>query len=460
MNIFPKYLLNVKKQMKKYVLFVLLFLHFGSAFSQNVGMVRTNYISTVYDSTLMIEIEVFDSGTIRLGTIDPLTGIVLNSGTAAYNMGINLSGATINPYSNEYYIGSGFNLLTFDIDEGELVNNVPITGELPSSAFQNIRFNPSDSLIYGMVPNNFYSSYYDSTLMETIEVYDSTQIRFGSLNPMTGEYSLIGSASLGNIYTLAGNSIDPYQMVYYYSSVSKLVGIDLYTGEIFSEAPFIMPETAIFDHITYSCADTSIYGIVRQNYISTVYDSLLMGDFEVVDSTTFRLSKVDPNTGEVTFISPINIEAGGNLTGGSFIDPASMTFYFSHAGDIVGVSLETGLITSSVPRTFEADAFTLDMMRSTENCWGAEKMRPNTVLVKEAMNEEFRVDLFPNPAQNEINLQLSTELDRVELLDLNGKVILTTQESPIDILSLPSGIYIVKIIAKTGEMAVKKVVKS
>jgi hypothetical protein len=162
----------------------------------------------------------------------------------------------------------------------------------------------------------------------------------------------------------------------------------------------------------------------------------------------------------VTFISPINIEEGGNLTGGSFIDPATMTFYFSHAGDIVGVSLETGLITSSVARTFEADAFTLDMMRSTANCWGAEKMRANTASIKEVMNEELRVDLFPNPAQNEINLQLATELDRVELLDLNGKVILTTQESTIDISSLPSGIYIVKVIAKNGGMAVKKVMKS
>ena len=185
-----------------------------------------------------------------------------------------------------------------------------------------------------------------------------------------------------------------------------------------------------------------------------------MMEIEVVDSTTFRLSKVDPNTGEVTYISPINIEAGGNLTGGSFIDPSTMTFYFSHAGDIVGVSLETGLITSSVARTFEGDAFTLDMMRSTANCWGAETMRPNTASVKGGMNLELMVELFPNPAQNEINLQLATDLDRVELLDLNGKVMLTTQESTIDISSLPSGIYVVKVIAKNGGMAVKKVVKS
>jgi hypothetical protein len=61
-----------------------------------------------------------------------------------------------------------------------------------------------------MVPNNFYSSYFDSTVMTTIEVLDSTQIRFASIDPVSGQYSLIGNSSNSNIYTLAGNSIDPY----------------------------------------------------------------------------------------------------------------------------------------------------------------------------------------------------------------------------------------------------------
>ena len=132
---------------------------------------------------LMTDIEVLDSATIQLGSINPVTGVVLPIGSTAYNSGINLNGATLNPYADQYYIGSGMNMLTFDMNSGDITNNVPISGSLPSSSFQNIRFNPIDTIIYGMVPNNFYSSYFDTITMSTIEVLDSTQIRFGSLNP-------------------------------------------------------------------------------------------------------------------------------------------------------------------------------------------------------------------------------------------------------------------------------------
>ncbi|MGL4599539.1 MAG: hypothetical protein ACRCYO_18590, partial [Bacteroidia bacterium] len=345
------------------VLFAVTFAH-----AQNVGIVRKNYFTTYYDSLLNENIDVFDSATIRLGSIDPITGVVTNVGNIQYNTGINLNGATIDPYLNTYYISSGFNLYTFDIGSGNLINNVPITGALQTGAFQNYRFNPSDSVVYGLVPNNFYSMYFDSLSMTYIQVLDSSHIRFGSIDPSTGQYSLIGNTPYKNVYTLAGNSIDPHQMVYYYSAVDTLVAIDLYTGGLFSQVGIQLPPYAIFENFTYSCVDTSIYGLTRQNFISTVYDSLLMDYTEVIDSVTFRLSKIDPNTGVVTFISPYNIAVGATLTGGCFIDPAAMIYYFSSGNEIVGVSLTTGLVVSSVQEALQLGATAFDMMRSTQNC--------------------------------------------------------------------------------------------
>lgn len=447
--------------MKNCILTLSLFFIISLACAQNVGIVRNNYISSYFDSTLMVNIEVLDSATIRLGSIDPLTGVVTNVGNSAYMSGINLNGATLNPYANQYYIGSGFNLLTFDLNSGDMINNVPISGPLPSSSFQNLRFNPSDSTIYGMVPNNFYSSYFDSTVMTTIEVLDSTQIRFASIDPVSGQYSLIGNSSNSNIYTLAGNSIDPYQMVYYYSAVDTLIGVDIYTGNTFSSVPIQLHSGAIFENITYSCIDTSIYGITRQNFISSVYDSLFMIDFEVLDSTTFRVSKINPNTGVVTFISPNNIGLGGNLSGGSFIDPNSMTFFFSNGNQIVGVSLVSGLITSVVTKTFTSGAFSLDMMRSTLNCWGASKIRNNTTTgVNEITNAKLDWILFPNPAQNEISLKNDELFSSIEIINMNGKVILETKEKTIDISDFQSGIYVAKILSQNGTMSVRKFVKN
>lgn len=446
--------------MKNHILFLTLFLAANMGFAQNVGIVRKNYISTYYDSTLMMNIDVLDSSTIRLGSIEPLTGVITNLGNSEFNGAINLTGATLDPYLNRYYIGSGFNLLTFDITSGNIINNVPISGAIPSAAFQNFRFNNSDSIIYGMIPQNFYSTYYDSLLMMSIDVLDSTQIRFASIDPASGQYTIIGNSSFSNLYTLAGNSIDPYQMVYYYSAVDTLIGIDLYTGAEFSATPILLPSYGIFENIAYSCVDTSIYGLTRQNYISTVYDSLIMDSVDVIDSTTFRLSKIDPNTGVVTFISPNNIGAGGNLTGGAFIDPASMTYFFSNGNQIVGVSLVTGLITSNVTKSFASNEIAFDMMRSTQNCFGALRVRFNTSTgVSE--NDDFNPDviLFPNPAQNEILIKTDASLNNVLILDYKASLIFESKGKAIDISGLPSGIYFAKITTENGDIFARKFVK-
>jgi len=452
----PKYF-----KMKKYILFIVLFLAFQIVHAQNVGIVRKNYFSTYFDSTIMTTIDVFDSSTFRLGNINPISGVVTNIGNAEYNSGINLTGATIDPYLNRYYIGSGNNLLTFDINSGNIINNIPIFGGSPSAAFQNFRFNNSDSTIYGMIPINYYSNYFDSASMSTIEVLDSTQIRFASINPATGEYSIIGNTSYSNLYTLAGNSIDPYQMIYYYSAVNSLIGIDLYTGTKFSTTPILLPSFGIFENIAYSCIDTSIYGLTRQNYISSVFDSLFMDYVDVVDSTTFRLSKINPNTGVVTFISPYNIGEGGNLTGGAYVDPNAMTYFFSSGNKIVGVSLISGLITSSVPKSYESDAIAFDMMRSTQNCFNAKALRfiNSPIVEEETPNAKIEAILFPNPTKNQITLKINSSINNIEILDSRGRLILVSKQKTIDISSLSSGIYFLKAVTESGSLFTDKFVK-
>lgn len=460
-DIFLYQFLQKLNTVKAKFLFTILFFAVNIAYTQNVGIVRKNYISTYFDSTLMVNVEVLDSSTIRLGSINPITGDVTNIGNSEYNATVNLNGATIDPYLNQYYIGSGFNLLTFDINSGNIINNVPIFGALPSSAFQNLRFNPSDSKIYGLVPNNFYSTYFDSTLMTTIEVLDSTQIRFASLHPTTGQYSLIGNSSYSKLYTLAGNSIDPHQMLYYYSAVDTLIGIDLYTGNQYSAVPIVLPPYGIFENIAYSCIDSTIYGLTRQVYISSVFDSLIMDYVDIVDSTTFRLSKINPNTGVVTFISPNNLGAGGNLTGGAFIDPNAMTYFFSNGNEIAGVSLVTGLITSSVPKSFSSGAFSLDMMRSTQNCFNAAAVRKNnSTAIDPNTNVNIEGILFPNPAQNSITLKINASVREIVILDSRGSIILKTKNKTIDISSLPSGIYFVKVNTGNGGLFTGRFIKN
>jgi hypothetical protein len=431
-----------------------------STTAQHMGMVRKNYISTYYDTLLNINIDVLDSSTIRLGSVNTTTGLVTNVGPE-YNAAISLAGATINPYANQYYISDGYHFLTFDMGSGNIIANPNIAGPFQTAAFQNFRFNASDTIIYGLVPNNFYSTVYDSITMTSYQVLDSSHIRFASLNPVTGQYSLIGNVILNNMYTLAGNSIDPHQMVYYYSAVDTFVGVDLYTGNIFSQPAIQLPADTYFENFTYSCADTAIYGLARKNYYSTYYDSLLQMTMTVFDSATSRLSKIDPNTGVVTFISPTSIGFGGTLNGSSFIDPVTMTYYFSTGADIVGVSLQTGLITSSVAKTFQAGAMYYDMMRSTQNCYGALKVRQNnpSSLPSDLNTQAFSVTIKPNPATDYVTFQSTSPITHIEIRNLNGQVVIRSNDTNINISNLNTGVYVAKVYTRNGNVSTSKLVK-
>ena len=239
-----------------------------------------------------------------------------------------------------------------------------------------------------------------------------------------------------------------------------MVDIDLYTGAKFSESPILLPTPGIFENIAYCCIDKSIYGLTRQNYITSVYDSVNMMHVDVIDSTTFRLSKINPNTGAVTFISPYHIGAGGNLTGGSFIDPDAMTYFFSNGNKIAGVSLVTGLLKSNVPKSFELDAFAFDMMRSTQNCFAAQALRMNNSTGIEVIsNSKTEMILYPNPAQKEITLKINTSFNHIEIFDSRGHLILVSKQKTIDVSRLSSGIYFAKVVAKNGSFFTGKFVK-
>ena len=76
-----------------------------------------------------------------------------------------------------------------------------------------------------------------------------------------------------------------------------------------------------------------------------------------------------------------------------------------------------------------------------------------------------KVDVFPNPANNVVNLNLSgfTGKSDVSLFDVNGRVVLTrlvsTVNSQLDVSGLPSGIYMLRIKNGGKEVHMTKIIK-
>jgi len=66
--------------------------------------------------------------------------------------------------------------------------------------------------------------------------------------------------------------------------------------------------------------------------------------------------------------------------------------------------------------------------------------------------------LFPNPASDLVHIESDFAIDHVEIRDLRGNIALRTQEMPIPVGQLSSGIYFVKIHSDKG-LLVKKLLK-
>lgn len=391
-----------------------------------------------------------------LATVDPATGQVSNLSSASLSSVINLTGAALDPYNNLYhYIGLN-SMITVDLTTGALISDVPLSNPTGVNlSFDNFRFNNSDSSLYGLSRSVVYDSLTNSY---NFFMYLAT------IDPSTGVISTISPSSIGQGFALAGSAIDPWQMVYYYSSGANLIGLDMYTGLVYSSAAISISGGDDFDNFTYSCADTGLYGLVRKNYFDTVYNPLDSSLWNLqLDSSTIRLGKIDPATGVVTIISPFSIIQGGySLNAGATIDPNTMTYYFNNGQYLIGVSMLTGLIVSQ--QTLQnTNGQYFDMMRIPANCFHAtEPIRPSPFTTSLTALNGFNVTVHPNPATDRLFIQSDSDMHRVDIVDMQGRVVLsqavTGNAVDLDVHSLKQQVYLVRCFSEDG-VGLSKLVK-
>jgi hypothetical protein len=66
--------------------------------------------------------------------------------------------------------------------------------------------------------------------------------------------------------------------------------------------------------------------------------------------------------------------------------------------------------------------------------------------------------LAPNPTSTQFTLTSNTEISEVQVLDISGKVLLTTQATSIDVSHFAAGVYLVQVRDTQGRRGVKKLV--
>lgn len=377
---------------------------------------------------------------IYMAEMVPSTGVVSNLSTTSLGTIFTLSGAALNPYTNSYYFIGIDSILTVDLNTGLLSNIALITNPIADSYFDNFRFNNSDTLIYGIARRYFQAT-------STGEIFLST------INTQTGVITQISPTSVGEIFALEGSAIDPYQKVYYYTDGTNLIGLDMYNGSVYSSVPITIPSGGTyFGNFAYSCADTTLYGLIREN--------LGFGNTEM------HLGKINPATGVVTTISPapISTTVGFSVNAGATIDPSTMTYYYSNVSTLVGLSLTTGMIVSQPSYTHDNNCEYFDLMRIESSCYNAQTaLRPDpSANISDLEITNDRLEIVPNPATSSIEIQGEVPIERLEIYNATGQLIKQIDNYTgelIEVSALTTGIYFLKAINENQEISTAKFVK-
>jgi hypothetical protein len=381
------------------------------------------------DNTMYGLYRTINGSNVQLATMDPLTGIITNVGAPnTLSNSINTSGATLNPYNMSYTYQDEDSWLSVDLQNGAVLNDVTVTLPNASGDFNNFRFNAADTNMYGL---------YSQVLYDPLTGAYTGDMRLATCDLTTGSVTLISQNSIAQSYLMAGSTIDPYLMVYYFESEGKFIGLDLYNGQIYSEPVItLMGVETPFDNFAYSCADTTMYGLIMDNGVKW-------------------LGKINVTTGVITLLpTQLNFDNYIMNSGGS-IDPVNLVYYFQTMDSVgitlVGLSLLDGSVVSQVVVSANGDSF--DMFRIESDCYQAESTRSNpaTANIKE---QHVSVQLFPNPVQEDLQIVTSSSMEILEILRLNGTVVYSVHPNEssarISVAGLTPGMYLVKLKTTVG----------
>ena len=373
--------------------------------------------------------------TVQLATIDPTTGVINVLGPNLGNT-INLTGVSLNPYNNTYTYQDQDSWLSVDLTNGGIVNDVVVSLPSATGNFDNFKFNTSDTTMYGIFSQVLYNP--------TTGVY-SGDMRLATCDLSTGQVSLISPASVASSYVMAGSSINPHLMVYYFISEGKLMGIDLYNGSIYTQPLISIPSGGdSFDNFAYSCVDTTMYGLIVDHGVGVL-----------------SLGKINASTGVVTPLpTALNFD-NYIMNGGATIDPINLIYYFETMDNnaqiyLVGLSLLDGSIVSNVMLPPSGSYF--DMARIDGDCYGAAPSRLNPSLQLE--ESTWSLSIAPNPSSDVVTLNSNSHIEYLRCYGMDGK---TTREITMDgnnqisIKSFPKGVYMLEVRTASSTRIVKLV---
>lgn len=129
----------------------------------------------------------------------------------------------------------------------------------------------------------------------------------------------------------------------------------------------------------------------------------------------------------------------------------------------------TGTIWEELSANYVAEESKVYKFRLVKN-WGANGASFDNVSVvcttcataSSSENDSFEFGVFPNPVENILSIQTDEEIASAEIVNLMGQTIKVLQLNVknIDVSSLISGVYVVKLTNLNGGVSLKKIIKN
>lgn len=191
------------------------------------------------------------------------------------------------------------------------------------------------------------------------------------------------------------------------------------------------PGQYVFDDIVVG---TYEYTVKKENYF-TVVDEVEVSDEDVTVDVTMEL---------ITYTASFDVvDEDGNT-----IDDATITFdeVENEAGDYVFENIEPGTYNYEVKHT---DYFTVEdeVKLVDDDITKNVEMKIDDTFVETPSDVEL--EIFPNPARNNINITADITINKVEIIDITGNVVynkaIEDMEIRISTADLDTGLYILRI---------------
>ena len=192
-------------------------------------------------------------------------------------------------------------------------------------------------LLLMLVINLSLSAQVDNTMYGINQIINPPSFQFGSIDPLTGQITNIGSAILSNTVNSSGASLNPYNQTFSYQDEDSWLSIDMQTGTVLNDVMVNLPNTTgSFDNFKFNAADSNMYGL---------YNQLITDPVTGIITLDLKLATCDLTTGSVNLISPTSVAQSYTMSG-STIDPHLMVYYFESEGKFMGLDLYNGQIYS------------------------------------------------------------------------------------------------------------------